>query len=64
MDAVSLTEYMLKHLREKKADYGQMLTNGTIENMEDYRFIVGQIRGLQYCEDELRSAMKGIIHDD
>jgi len=61
MDAVALTEHMLKNIREKKSDYSQMLVDGAVEDYSNYRFIVGQIRGLQYCEDELTAAMKGVI---
>jgi hypothetical protein len=63
MDAVSLTEYLLKNIRQQKEDYTTMLANGAVENMENYRFVVGQIRGLTYCEDEIRSAMKGVVED-
>ena len=64
MDAVALTEYLLKNIREKEAACKLALADGAIENMENYRFIVGQIRGLRYCEEEIKSAMKGFIHDD
>ena len=40
-----------------------MLANGAVEDMENYRFVVGQIRGLTYCEEEIRAAMKGVIED-
>lgn len=63
MDSVSLSEYLLKNIRQQKDDYATMLSNGAVENMENYRFIVGQIRGLTYCEDEIRAAMKGVIED-
>ncbi len=63
MDAIALTEYLLKNIRQQKDDYAIMLSNGAVENMENYRFIVGQIRGLTYCEDEIRAAMKGVIED-
>jgi hypothetical protein len=63
MDAIALTEYLLKNIRQQKDDYATMLSNGAVENMENYRFIVGQIRGLTYCEDEIRAAMKGVIED-
>jgi hypothetical protein len=52
MDAIALTEHLLKNIRQQKDDYATMLSNGAVENMENYRFIVGQIRGLTYCEDE------------
>ena len=63
MDAIALTEYLLKNIRQQKDDYATMLSNGAVENMENYRFIVGQIRGLTYCEEEIRAAMKGVIED-
>lgn len=63
MDAIALTEYLLKNIRQQKDDYAIMLSNGAVENMENYRFIVGQIRGLTYCEGEIRAAMKGVIED-
>jgi len=63
MDSVSLSEHLLRNIRQQKDDYAIMLSNGAVENMENYRFIVGQIRGLTYCEDEIRAAMKGVIED-
>ena len=64
MDAVALTEHLLKNIREKEEACRLVLADGAIENMESYRFVVGQIRGLRYCEEEIRSAMKGFIHHD
>jgi|TARA_Y100000114_G_C11678382_1_gene287372 hypothetical protein len=61
MDAVALTEHMLKNIREKKEQCTQILADGAVEDYTNYRFIVGQIRSLQYCEDELIAAMKGVI---
>jgi hypothetical protein len=63
MDAIALTEHLLKNIRQQKDDYATMLSNGAVENMENYRFIVGQIRGLTYCEDEIRAAMRGVIEN-
>jgi hypothetical protein len=31
--------------------------------MEDYRYITGQIRGLTWMEEEIRTSMKGIDDD-
>ena len=62
MDGIILAEHLLK-IREKREDYKQMLADGKVEKIEDYRFIVGQIRGLTYCEEEIRASMKGIEDD-
>ncbi len=63
MDVIALTEHLLKNIRQQKEDYMTMLANGAVEDMENYRFVVGQIRGLTYCEEEIRAAMKGVIED-
>ena len=48
MDGIALAERLLKNIREKREDYKQMLADGKAEKIEDYRFLVGQIRGLTY----------------
>lgn len=63
MDGIALAERLLKNIREKREDYKQMLADGKVEKIEDYRFIVGQIRGLTYCEEEIRASVKGIQDD-
>lgn len=65
MDAVNLAQHLLKSLRERKERMGEALLNGSIATMDEYRFVVGQIRGMTYAEDEIRAAMKGLEeHDD
>jgi len=55
---------MLKDIRQYKADLSQRLADGSVGDWNDYRFIVGQIRGLTYSEDLVKSAMKGIELED
>ncbi len=64
MDELQLAEYLLKDIRQQRADLTQRLADGSIGGMDDYRFIVGQIRGMTYSEDLIRSAMKGIELED
>ena len=64
MDAIQLAEYMLKDIRQYKADLSKRLADGSVGDWNDYRFIVGQIRGLAYSEDLIKSAMKGIELED
>ena len=65
MDGKKLAEHLLKNIRERKQDFMITLSNGTtIESIEDYRFIVGQIRGMTYAEEEIKAAMKGIELED
>ena len=65
MDGIKLAEHLLKNIRERKKDFMITLSNGTtIESIEDYRFIVGQIRGVTYAEEEIKAAMKGTELED
>ena len=64
MDPLRLAEFLLKDIRERKASYAERLSDGGVDSMEDYKLVVGQIRGMSYAEDLIRSAMKGIELDD
>jgi hypothetical protein len=64
MDALNLAQHLLKTLRERKARVGESLLAGGVTSMEEYRFVIGQIRGMAYAEDEIRAAMKGMEEED
>ena len=64
MDGINLAEHLLKKLRERKEDFSTSLSDGAINSIEDYRFIVGQIRGMTYAEEEIIAAMKGTELED
>jgi hypothetical protein len=63
MDGVKLAEHLYKNIRQKKEQLAQSLTDGAINSMEDYREITGQIRGLTWIEEEIRTSLKGIDND-
>ena len=60
MDGVRVAQTLLKNIRQRRDELSQSLADGSITSMEDYRFITGQIRGLTWCEEEIRTSMKGI----
>tara|TARA_A100001388_G_scaffold269184_1_gene245179 strand:+ start:1642 stop:1833 length:192 start_codon:yes stop_codon:yes gene_type:complete len=60
MDGVKVAQTLLKNIRQRRDELSQSLADGSITSMEDYRFITGQIRGLTWCEEEIRTSMKGI----
>tara|TARA_Y100001937_G_scaffold105398_1_gene146221 strand:+ start:116 stop:307 length:192 start_codon:yes stop_codon:yes gene_type:complete len=63
MDAVKLAEHTLKNIRKRQDDLTQSLADGSIDSIEDYRFITGQIRGMTWVIEEIRTSMKGIEDD-
>ena len=60
MVGVKVAQNLLKNIRQRRDELTQSLADGSIASMEDYRFAVGQIRGLTWCEEEIRTSMKGI----
>jgi len=64
MDAINLADYLFKNIRERDARLKDKLADGSIQTFEEYRYIVGEIRGMSYVEDELKTAMKGIEYAD
>ena len=64
MDVIKLAEYLYKNIRKRKEDLTQSLADGSIDSLEDYRFITGQIRGMTWVEQEIRASMKGYDLDD
>ena len=64
MDGITLAEHLLKNIRERKESFLMTLSDGAIDSIEDYRYIVGQIRGMTYAEDEIKAAMKGLELED
>ena len=64
MDAISLAEYLLQDIRQRKQVFADSLVSGSCDTIETYRFTVGQIRGMTYVEDLIVSSMKGVELDE
>tara|TARA_R100000541_G_scaffold20822_1_gene30601 strand:- start:1826 stop:2023 length:198 start_codon:yes stop_codon:yes gene_type:complete len=64
MDALHLAEYLFKSIRERDARLKDRLADNSIQTFEEYRYVVGEIRGMAYVEEELKVAMKGIEYAD
>tara|TARA_R110000824_G_scaffold40116_6_gene120533 strand:- start:1729 stop:1926 length:198 start_codon:yes stop_codon:yes gene_type:complete len=64
MDAIHLVEYLLKSIRDRDSRLKDRLADGSISSWDEYRYIVGEIRGMAYVEDDIKTAMKGIELDD
>ena len=63
MDGIKLAEHLLKNIRKRQDELTQSLADGSIDSIEDYRFITGQIRGMTWVLEEIRTSMKGIEDD-
>ena len=64
MDALHLVDHLYKKLRQRRDDIQVSLGTGNIGSFEEYRYAVGQIKGLTFMEEEIRTAMKHIELED
>ena len=60
MDSLHLADYLFKKLRQKREDLEVTLGTGNVSDFAEYRYIVGQVKGLTFMEDEIRTSMKNI----
>ena len=64
MDALHLAEYMLKEIRDRNSRLKDRIADGSASSWVEYRYLVGEIRGITYCEDLLKTAMNGVELED
>jgi|TARA_R110000803_G_scaffold175869_1_gene238407 hypothetical protein len=64
MDSLHLADYLFKKLRQKREDLEVTLSTGNVQDFSEYRYIVGQLKGLTFMEDEIRTSMKNIEYSD
>jgi hypothetical protein len=50
-------ERLLKEVRKLQSDSEAIVLNGTIANMERYRFMMGRLEGLKMVEDMIKESL-------
>jgi len=63
MDVVDFAKYMYKKIEERQQDIGSALTHGTVQNWEQYKLSVGEIRGLSYAKEEIKALLEKNVDD-
>ena len=58
MDSVALASYINKKLRQYEEGHMQYLSSGAIKDMEEYKFVMGEISMLRTLREEIREALQ------
>jgi len=58
MDVVDFAKHVYKKLQEREDDLAQALVSGSPQNWEQYKMIVGEIQGLSFAADEMRTLLE------
>jgi hypothetical protein len=56
-------EALLKELRALRADSESLVLNGTITDMERYRFLMGRLEGLKLAEETAKKLADRVTQD-
>ena len=55
---LEFAEAVLKEIRQLQRQAEQIVLNGTITDMERYRFMMGRLEGLRLAEDSVKALLK------
>ncbi len=61
---LEFAEAVLKEIRKLQEQSKQIVLNGTISDMERYRFMMGRLEGLRMVEDSVKDLLKKVTDDD
>jgi hypothetical protein len=61
---LEFAEAVLKEIRKLQQDSEMIVLNGTIADMERYRFMMGRLEGLKMVENSVREVLKRARQDD
>lgn len=61
---LEFAEAVLKEIRKLQDQSRQIVLNGTITDMERYRFMMGRLEGLRMVEDSVKELLKKITNDN
>jgi hypothetical protein len=61
---LEFAEAVVKELRKLREDSEAIVLNGTISDMERYRFMMGRLEGLKFAEEAVRELLSRRTSDD
>ena len=57
MDSVALASYINKKLRHYEQGHMEYLASGGVKNMEEYKFVMGELSMLRTLREDLKEAL-------
>ena len=61
---LEFAEAVLKEIRKLQEQSKQIVLNGTITDMERYRFMMGRLEGLRMVEESVKELLKKVTDND
>lgn len=57
-------EMLLREVRKLQSDSEEIVLNGTINNMERYRFMMGRLEGLKMVEEMVKESIDNFTKEE
>tara|TARA_R110002167_G_scaffold194198_2_gene396837 strand:- start:620 stop:817 length:198 start_codon:yes stop_codon:yes gene_type:complete len=57
MDAIYISEYVIKIIKDRRNHILDMLSSDSVKNMEHYKELMGNLSSLEHIEQELKSLL-------
>jgi hypothetical protein len=61
---LEFAEAVLKEVRKLQQQSQEIVLNGTITDIERYRFMMGRLEGLKMVEDSVKGLLKRVTDDE
>ena len=58
LDGVEFARYMYKVLKDREQDISDDLSNGAVKDWEQYKSLVGEIRGVAFAREEIKALLE------
>jgi len=58
MSSVNLANYIFEKIKQLEEDRVKYLSSGNIKDMEEYRFVMGELSALRTLYDEIRKVLQ------
>jgi hypothetical protein len=58
MDGIIITNHVLKLISDKKSQISELLCSNGVKDMPHYKQLMGNLDGLEYIEQELKSLLE------
>jgi hypothetical protein len=60
---LEFAERVLREIRKLETDTEALVLNGTVSDMERYRFLMGRLEGIRLIEEAIRNEVKKYSDD-
>jgi|TARA_R110000803_G_scaffold65228_1_gene126364 hypothetical protein len=63
MDVADFAKHVYKLLHQREEQLALMMTSGGVQNFEQYQRLVGEVQGLVYAKEEIKTLLERSTDD-